>query len=112
MKDAVQGIKYSLQDLFAKAKALGGRCLSVEYRTVVQAVEWECAHLHRFKLRFDHVLIDVAFSDVFAVLWAGASRCFNLSVPSYYPPASLYCAKPSRRPATTKRETYGAKAYH
>ncbi len=52
----MKGVKYKLQDLLNKARELGGQCLADEYRTVVKPIEWECAHGHRFRLRFDRVM--------------------------------------------------------
>ena len=43
-----RGLKYTIKDMQAIAKANGGKCLSKEYKGAVIKLEWQCSEGHQF----------------------------------------------------------------
>lgn len=50
------GLVKTLADMQAIAAARGGTCLSTEYRSMVEALQWKCTHGHEFSLTPNYVV--------------------------------------------------------
>lgn len=48
--------KYTLEDVHAHAKKLGGKCLSIIYSTTRGKLKWECKYGHTWEMTFTDVL--------------------------------------------------------